>query len=48
MTLMNAVVLVWQKAGQQYLLIALGVAVTMYLMCVAAGSMCYRLVFNRR
>jgi len=48
MTLVNAVVLVLQKAGQQYLLIALGVAVTMYLMCVAAGTACYRLPFNRR
>jgi hypothetical protein len=48
MTLINAAALVLQKAGQQYLLIALSVAVTMYLMCVAAGTMCYRLVFNRR
>jgi len=48
MTLMNAVALVLQKAGQQYVIIGLSVAVTMYLMCVAAGTMCYRLVFNQR
>ena len=48
MTLVNAVVLVLQKVGQQYLLIGLGVAATMYLMCVAAGTACYRLAFHRR
>jgi len=47
-TLVNAVVLVLQRGGQQYLLIALGVAMTMYLMCVAAGTACYRLALNRR
>ena len=46
-TLVNAVVLVLQKAGQQYLLIGLGIAVTMYLACVATGTACYRLAFNR-
>src|SRR5438046_1881765 len=46
-TLVNALVLVMQKGGQQYVLIALGVAATMYLMCVAAGTACYRLALNR-
>jgi len=48
MALVNAVVLVLQKAGQQYLLIGLGIAVAMYLLCVATGTACYRLAFSRR
>ncbi len=48
MALVNAVALVLQKAGQQYLLIGLGIAVAMYLLCVATGTACYRLAFSRR
>ena len=48
MTLVNAVVLVLQKGGRQYLLIGLGIAATMYLLCVATGTACYRLAFHRR
>ena len=44
----NAAVLVLQKGGQQYLLIGLSVAAAMYLLCVATGTACYRLAFNRR
>ena len=44
----NTVALVLQKAGQLYLFIGLGIAASMYLMCVAAGTACYRLAFNRR
>ena len=47
-TLANAVTLVLQKGGKPYLLIGLGVAGTMYLLCVATGTACYRLAFNRR
>ena len=47
-TLANAASLVLQKGGQQFLLIALGLAGTMYLLCVATGTACYRLAFNRR
>ena len=47
-TLANALALVLQKAGQPYLLIALGVAAAMYLLCLASGTACYRLAFNRR
>jgi len=46
--LVNAVALVLQKGGQLYLFIGLGVAATMYLLCVATGTACYRLAFNRR
>jgi len=46
--LVNAVALVLQKGGQPYLFIGLGVAATMYLLCVATGTACYRLAFNRR
>jgi hypothetical protein len=46
--LLNAVVLVVQKGGQLYLFIGLGVAATMYLLCLATGTACYRLAFNRR
>ncbi len=45
---LNAVVLVLQKGGQKYLFIGLAVATTMYLFCVATGTVCYRLAFNRR
>jgi hypothetical protein len=48
LALLNAVALVLQKGGQLYLFIGLGVAVTMYLLCVATGTACYRLAFNRR
>ena len=44
----NARALVLQKGGQLYLFIGLGVAATMYLLCVATGTACYRLAFNRR
>jgi hypothetical protein len=47
-TLANALALVLQKAGQPYLLIGLGIAAAMYLLCVASGTACYRLAFNRR
>jgi len=47
-TLVNALALVLQKAGQPYLLIGLGIAAAMYLLCVASGTACYRLAFNRR
>jgi len=47
-TLANALALVLQKAGQPYLLIALGIAAAMYLLCLASGTACYRLAFNRR
>jgi hypothetical protein len=47
-TIGNAVVSVVQKGGRQYLLIGSGIAVTMYLFCVAAGTAFYRLAFNRR
>jgi len=46
--LVNAVALVMQKGGQLYLFIGLGVAATMYLLCLATGTACYRLAFNRR
>jgi len=48
LALLNAVVLVIQKCGQLYLFIGLGVAATMYLLCIATGTACYRLAFNRR
>ena len=48
MAILNAVVLVVQKGGQLYLFIGLGVATTMYLLCLATGTACYRLAFNRR
>jgi hypothetical protein len=48
LALLNAVVLVIQQGGQLYLFIGLGVAATMYLLCVATGTACYRLAFNRR
>jgi len=44
----NAVALVVQKGGQLYLFLGLGVAATMYLFCVATGTVCYRLAFTRR
>src|ERR1051326_1923727 len=47
-SLVNALVLVLQQGGRQYLLIGLAVASTMYLVCVATGSACYRLAFSRR
>ncbi len=47
-TLANAASLVLQKGGQQFLLIGLSIAGTMYLLCVATGTACYRLAFNRR
>jgi len=34
-------------SAHQYLLIGLGIAGTMYLACVATGTACYRLAFNR-
>ncbi len=46
--LLNVLVVVVQKGGQLYLFIGLGVAATMYLLCVATGTACYRLAFNRR
>jgi hypothetical protein len=46
--LVNAANLVLKKGGQQYLFIGLGIAATMYLLCVATGTACYRLAFNRR
>jgi len=46
--LANALILVIQKGGQPYLLIGLAVAGTMYLLCVATGTACYRLALNRR
>jgi hypothetical protein len=46
--LVNAVALVLRSASQQYLLIGLGIATSMYLLCVATGSACYRLAFSRR
>jgi hypothetical protein len=48
LALLNAVALAIQKGGQLYLSIGLGVAATMYLLCVATGTACYRLAFNRR
>ncbi len=48
LALLNAVVLVIQKGGQLYLFLGLGFAATMYLLCVATGTVCYRLAFNRR
>src|SRR5436190_5425455 len=48
LALLNAVALAIQKGGQLYLFIGLGVAATMYLLCVATGTACYRLAFNRR
>jgi len=47
-TVANAIALVLQKGAQQYLLIALGIAGSMYLLCVATGTACYRLAYNRR
>lgn len=44
----NASVVYLQKGGQQYLLAGLALAVTMYLLCIATGTACYRLAFNRR
>lgn len=44
----NAVALMIEKGGQKYLFIGLGIAATMYLFCVATGTACYRLAFNRR
>jgi len=46
--LANALILVIQKGGQPYLLIGLTIAGTMYLLCVATGTACYRLALNRR
>ena len=47
-SLVNALVLVLQHGGQRYLLIGLSLAATMYLLCIATGTACYRLAFNRR
>src|SRR5207249_1031783 len=47
-TLANAATLVLQRGGQQFLLIGLAVAGSMYLLCVATGTACYRLAYNRR
>ena len=44
----NAVALIIQKGGQLYLFIGLGVAATMYLLCLATGTACYRLALTRR
>lgn len=46
--LVDALVLVLQQGGRLYLWIGLAVATTMYLLCVATGSACYRLAFSRR
>jgi len=47
-SLVNEAGLVAKKAGPQYLFVGLGVAGSMYLLCVATGTACYRLALNRR
>ena len=47
-TLANAATLILQRGGQQFLLIGLAIAGSMYLLCVATGTACYRLAYNRR
>jgi hypothetical protein len=44
----NAVLVLGRSVGQQWLLLALLVPLTMYLACVGLGTLCYRLAVYRR
>jgi hypothetical protein len=44
----NAVVVLGRAAGQEWLLLALFIPLSMYLACVGLGTLCYRTAFYRR
>jgi hypothetical protein len=44
----NAVLLLGRSVGQQWLLAALLVPLSMYLACIGLGTLCYRMASNRQ